>query len=195
MYRDRASAPTTRTFLYIPVRRNCAAVTTPITKPLQAAVRSKATAFDAPMMACTCQSLRLLDANHRSMPWPSRKPHLACTAKQIIWAGSRKQNQVQVAGINARHFKRQLRRASSMLTQTLPLCQYVAFPAAAVSCCSRRSLQGRACGNKQESARGQWRGKAAIRKALRAAARRLTLCPCGLLSNHHLSPLAFQGPG
>ena len=60
----------------------------------------------------------------------AQKPHLTCTTKEIIWAGSGEQNQVQVAGINARHFKCQLGRASSMLTQILPLCQYVAFPAA-----------------------------------------------------------------
>lgn len=38
----------------MPVRTYCAAVTSPSTKPLHAAVRSKATAFLAPIAACTC---------------------------------------------------------------------------------------------------------------------------------------------
>lgn len=49
-----ASAPTTSTFFAMPVRMYCAAVTSASTKPLQAAVRSNATAFLAPIAACTC---------------------------------------------------------------------------------------------------------------------------------------------
>eukprot|EP00967_Tisochrysis_lutea_P114937 scaffold183667_cov18-Tisochrysis_lutea.AAC.3 len=52
--RDKASPPTTRTFFEAPVRMYCPAVMTPITKPLQAAVRSNPQAFLAPMVACNC---------------------------------------------------------------------------------------------------------------------------------------------
>lgn len=59
MYRERASAPITKTLLYIPVRMYCAAVTMPTTKPLHAAVRSNATAFEAPIELCTCEQAQL----------------------------------------------------------------------------------------------------------------------------------------
>mmetsp|Transcript_60393 Transcript_60393/g.95729 ORF Transcript_60393/g.95729 Transcript_60393/m.95729 type:complete len:257 (-) Transcript_60393:97-867(-) len=52
--RERPSAPITRTFLKAPERTYWAAVTKAKTKPEQAAVRSKATAFVAPIMEATC---------------------------------------------------------------------------------------------------------------------------------------------
>lgn len=55
-YLESASAPMTTTFLYIPVRMNCAPETRPTTNPLQAAVRSKHRAFFAPISACTWTS-------------------------------------------------------------------------------------------------------------------------------------------
>ena len=47
----------TRTFRYVPLWMNCAAVMSPITKPLHAAVRSNAAAPLAPISACTWQAL------------------------------------------------------------------------------------------------------------------------------------------
>ena len=54
--RDRASPPMTRILLYWPVRMNWAAVISATTKPLQAAVMSKAMAFLAPRTFWTCQT-------------------------------------------------------------------------------------------------------------------------------------------
>lgn len=51
--RDSASPPTTSTVRKVPARMYCAAVTSATTKPLQAAVRSNATACLAPMAAWT----------------------------------------------------------------------------------------------------------------------------------------------
>mmetsp|Transcript_10613 Transcript_10613/g.23740 ORF Transcript_10613/g.23740 Transcript_10613/m.23740 type:complete len:232 (+) Transcript_10613:731-1426(+) len=51
--RVRASAPITSTFLYAPEFMNCDAVTSPYRNPEQAAVRSKAAAFLAPIMLAT----------------------------------------------------------------------------------------------------------------------------------------------
>mmetsp|Transcript_63878 Transcript_63878/g.181419 ORF Transcript_63878/g.181419 Transcript_63878/m.181419 type:complete len:263 (-) Transcript_63878:232-1020(-) len=50
---ESASAPTTRTRRHMPVCRNCEAVTIPNMKPEHAAVRSKATALQAPILAAT----------------------------------------------------------------------------------------------------------------------------------------------
>jgi hypothetical protein len=52
--RDSASPPTSSTRRAAPVRTYCAPVIRPSTKPLHAAVRSKAHAFLAPMAACNC---------------------------------------------------------------------------------------------------------------------------------------------
>mmetsp|Transcript_86977 Transcript_86977/g.186333 ORF Transcript_86977/g.186333 Transcript_86977/m.186333 type:complete len:231 (+) Transcript_86977:473-1165(+) len=53
---ESASAPMTRARWYVPLCRNCEAVTRPKRNPAQAAVRSNATAFLAPILAATPQA-------------------------------------------------------------------------------------------------------------------------------------------
>ena len=64
VYLESASAPMTTMLRYKPVRMYVAADISAMTKPLQAAVMSKAVAFLAPKIDCTCTAA----VSHAALP-------------------------------------------------------------------------------------------------------------------------------
>ena len=78
-----------------------------MTKPLQAAVMSYAVAFLAPMRVCTCM-IGMLECHPDTRVYGivlSSRAYPAGTAKQIVWAGSCENDQVNILCRYACHVK------------------------------------------------------------------------------------------